>query len=276
VIYQDGYPAGIAEGDLAAAARAKVWADQAGVPIMALAPYYTGLNSLDAQPRQATIRQFLRCVDAAAEIGATRIRVYAGAYQPGDDGWDRKWNALVASLRELGDYAGQRGIALCVENHFNTMTVSAAATANLMRDVASPAVGALYDQANLTFTHDEAFTEAIDLQRPWIRHVHVKDLIFNDPSKPFRANAGNRVTPELRNVRSRIPGQGILDWPAVIADLARNGYDGALSLEYEYRWHPQDLPPPEEGFRTAAEYLAPLLDGQVSRRQPPHAPTTSP
>ena len=44
---------------------------------------------------------------------------------------------------------------LCVENHFGTMTQTAADTARLVREVDYPAVRVLYDQANLTFTHDE-------------------------------------------------------------------------------------------------------------------------
>jgi sugar phosphate isomerase/epimerase len=43
--------------------------------------------------------------------------------------------------------------------------------------------------ANLTFTHCEDFGEAIRLQAPWIRHVHVKDLVFTDPSRPGSAAA---------------------------------------------------------------------------------------
>lgn len=258
VIYQDDYPAGLPEGDLAAASRARAWADKAGVAIVALTPYLNAINSLDGQ-REETLHRFLRCIDAAVEAGASRIRVYAGLFRPADADWGPKWKALVASLRELGDYARERDVLLCVENHFNTMTVSARTTAQLLRDVASPAVGALYDQANLTFTHDEGYEEAIELQQPWIEHVHVKDLVFKDPSKPFTADAPDRVSSDQRNVRSRVPGQGILDWPAILSRLADVGYDGPLSLEYEYRWHSEDLPPPEEGFRAAVVYLEPLL-----------------
>jgi L-ribulose-5-phosphate 3-epimerase len=35
-------------------------------------------------------------------------------------------------------------------------------------------------------------------------------------------------------------------------------------MEYEYRWHPQDLPPPEEGFKRGAEYLRRILANLAS------------
>jgi hypothetical protein len=38
------------------------------------------------------------------------------------------------------------------------------------------------------------------------------------------------------------------------------GYDDVLTLEYEYRWHPQDLPAPEVGFARSATALRALLD----------------
>jgi sugar phosphate isomerase/epimerase len=56
-------------------------------------------------------------------------------------------------------------------------------------------------------------------------------------------------------VRSRVVGEGVLDWFSILKKLTDSGYDGYLSLEYEYRWHPDDLPPPEEGFKISAETL---------------------
>ncbi len=37
------------------------------------------------------------------------------------------------------------------------------------------------------------------------------------------------------------------------------GYDDVLSLEYEYRWHPQDLPDPAIGFKDSALALRKML-----------------
>jgi sugar phosphate isomerase/epimerase len=152
-------------------------------------------------------------------------------------------------------------VLLCVENHFNTITVSAAETVALMQAVASPGVRILYDQANLAFTHNEPYQQAIPLQQPWIAHVHVKDLVFVDPNRPFTADAVARVKAEDRAVRSRVVGEGVLDWPGILASLQAAGYDGYLSLEYEYRWHPQDLPEPAVGFRRSAETLGRMLAG---------------
>jgi L-ribulose-5-phosphate 3-epimerase len=89
--------------------------------------------------------------------------------------------------------------------------------------------------------------------------VHVKDLVFKDPEAPFRASDTARVKAEERAVRSRVVGTGVVPWPDILAELVRRGYDDVLSLEYEYRWHPQDLPDPATGFKDSALALREML-----------------
>jgi sugar phosphate isomerase/epimerase len=260
IIWADDYPAGIPEeNNMAVVNEIKQSADDLGMEIAGLTPYMSDFNHLDPGPRQRDFRRMLACIETAATIRAPHIRVYAGNFKPGDRNRLEKWNWLVDSLHRLGEYAQQAGVLLCVENHFNTMTVSAAETVALVQAVNSPAVRILYDQANLTFTHNEPYEQAIPLQQKWISHVHVKDLVFIDPNKPFSADAVARVKAEDRSVRSRVVGEGILDWAAILSRLKEIGYQSYLSLEYEYRWHPQDLPEPEEGFRRSAETLSKIL-----------------
>ncbi|QLH20584.1 MULTISPECIES: sugar phosphate isomerase/epimerase [Streptomyces] len=260
VIYQNDYRSGLPVGDDAAAAEAARVADDLGVPVVGLAPYTTGLNHEDPAQRRAALDELRATVDCAHRVGATRIRVYAGSW--GADRTDHAghWERLRASLSELAPLAADAGVRLCVENHFGTMTQSAKETARLIREVDSPAVRVLYDQANLTFTHDEAWPEALREQGDLIGHVHVKDLVFTDPDAPFVASETARVKADERAVRSRVVGDGIVPWSDILRAVKQHGYDDVLSLEYEYRWHPQDLPAPAEGFARAARVLRSLLD----------------
>ena len=94
---------------------------------------------------------------------------------------------------------------LCVENHFGTMTQTAADTARLVREIDSAAVRVLYDQANLTFTHDETWQDAFAVQGELIGHVHVKDLVFKDPARGVpRLRHGPR---EGRGTCRQLPGR---------------------------------------------------------------------
>jgi sugar phosphate isomerase/epimerase len=259
IIYQDGYTSGLPQGDRRAALEALKAAEGEGLPIIGLTPYTTAINSLDESEWRGGVDEFRGAIETAHLLGADRVRVYAGSWHPGDTDRDRRWAKLREALQTLAPEAEQAGVRLCVENHFGTMTQTAAETAALVREVAHPAVRVLYDQANLTFTHDETFEEAFAVQGDLIGHVHVKDLVFIDPNAAFRATETARVDASERAVRSRVIGTGVLPWPQILAALLRHGYDDLLSIEYEYRWHPQDLPTPEDGFRESATALRGML-----------------
>ncbi len=259
IIYQDDYRSGLPIGDAAAAAEAARIADGEGVPIIGLTPYTTAINDLDERVRRTAVDELRSAIDTAHAVGATRIRVYAGAWQPDRAGHAEHWAQLVRSLQELSVPAADAGVLLCAENHFGTMTQTAGDTAKLIRAVDSPAVRVLYDQANLTFTHDEDIDAAFAVQGDLIGHVHVKDLVFKDPDAPFVASETARVHADERAVSSRVVGDGSIAWSRALRRLREVGYDDVLTLEYEYRWHPQDLDAPEVGFRRGAEHLRALL-----------------
>lgn len=269
VIYQDGYRSGLRVGDTSAAAEAARVADGEGIPVIGLTPYTTAFNSLNELERVAAVDELRGAIDTAHVLGATRIRIYSGSWQPDRDQHAAHWDRLVHSLRELSVPAAAAGVILCAENHFGTMTQTARDTAALVREVDSPAVRVLYDQANLTFTHDEGVDDAFAVQGDLIGHVHVKDLVFKDPNAPFVASETARVHADERAVISRVVGDGSLDWPRILQRLRGIGYDDVLTLEYEYRWHPQDLDEPEIGFRRGADHIRSLL-AEISRRSADH------
>lgn len=266
VIYQDDYPAAIQPSDPKSAQRAAAAADSEGIPIVALTPYTTSINSLESSSWQEGIDEFRACIEAAHRVGATRVRVYAGSWHPGNTDHDSHWRQLRKALATLAPEAEGAGVTLCVENHFGTMTQTAADTARLVREIDSAAVRVLYDQANLTFTHDETWQEALAVQGDLIGHVHVKDLVFKDPHAAFRATDTARVKAEERAVSSRVVGNGVIPWPDIITQLVQSGYDDVLTLEYEYRWHPQDLPDPAIGFADSGGYIRSLLSEIAARR----------
>jgi sugar phosphate isomerase/epimerase len=264
LIYQDGYRSGLPLRDRRSAQQARRVSDDLGLPIVGMTPYTTAINALDKGEWRAAVDEFRGAIEIAQVVGADRLRVYAGSWQPDQPNHAAHWNQLVAALRTLAPEAADTGIRLCVENHFGTMTQTAVDTARLVREVDHPAVRVLYDQANLTFTHDEPYEQALAIQGDLIGHVHVKDLVFTDPDAPFQAAETARVAASERAVRSRVVGDGIVPWGGILAALSTLGYDDMLTLEYEYRWHPQDLPEPSVGFARGAKALRALLSQPVS------------
>jgi L-ribulose-5-phosphate 3-epimerase len=167
---------------------------------------------------------------------------------------------LIDSLRRLGEEAAEAGVVLAVETHFNTLTCSASETADIVRRVNHPNVLVLYDQPNLEFSEGEKHSQALEILKGLIAMVHVKDLVYKEGiSGGFISSKVVTVDESERRISSRIPGEGIIPWPEILPALAAQGFDDWLSLEYERRWYPHDLPPAAEGMKKGLNYMRSLV-----------------
>lgn len=260
VVVQDGYRSGIScacgREELSSVKKA---AEENHVAISCLTPYNSYFNDLNDDIRAAEIKGIRKVIDACAYLGARFIRIYGGNLQAGDTArLEERRGRLVESMRCLGDQAAEKDVTLVVENHFNTMAVSAKETADLIGEIDHPAVRILYDQANLSFTGNEAYEDAIALQQQYVAYMHIKDLVFKK-NVLFASSAVSHPDESERNVRTRIVGEGVMPWPEILALVKEHGYDGWLSLEYERRWHPDDIPDASIGMKKSADYLKKVL-----------------
>ncbi|MCD8140695.1 MAG: sugar phosphate isomerase/epimerase [Planctomycetaceae bacterium] len=205
IVVQDGYRCALPpkDGHARAEAVASLVADM-GMETSCLTPYASDFNSLDPAARAKAEADLRIVIDYARILRAPFIRIYGGTLLAGDtENYEHKLDNLVDSMRRLGDVAAAAGVTLVLENHFSTMTVSAAAAAMIVGRIAHPAVGILYDQANLTFGKEEDWRTAMDLQHGMIKYVHVKDLRFKNPDAPlYRVQDKHRRS---RNPQHRHP-----------------------------------------------------------------------
>lgn len=263
IIQQDGYQCAIpldASMDYVREVRAKV--DAAGLKVSGVTPYMNLYNSLDEAEREEACAQLRRVIDMAVILGAGAVRIYGGKLVDGEDDADgKKLAQLTKSMRECGDYCKPHGIKLVLENHFGTMTTTAAKTAEIIAAIDHPNVGVLYDQANIAFFPAEEYEEAIELQKDKIYYVHCKDLVYRGgvPQKP-KFTMVSHINEDERTVHSRVPGEGILDWPAILKRLKEIGYDGWISMEYERRWQKIDLPDAREGMKRGGDYIRNIIN----------------
>lgn len=263
IIQQDGYQCAIpldASMDYVREVRAKV--DAAGLKVSGVTPYMNLYNSLDETEREEACAQLRRVIDMAVILGAGAVRIYGGKLVDGEDDADgKKLAQLTKSMRECGDYCKPHGIKLVLENHFGTMTTTAAKTAEIIAAIDHPNVGVLYDQANIAFFPAEEYEEAIELQKDKIYYVHCKDLVYRGgvPQKP-KFTMVSHINEDERTVHSRVPGEGILDWPAILKRLKEIGYDGWISMEYERRWQKIDLPDAREGMKRGGDYIRNIIN----------------
>ncbi len=261
IVIQDNYKSGLpCDCDRDTLQAVKDCAIKNNIKIVCLTPYNSKFNSLDEPTKLSEVKAIEKVIDYCEFLGADRIRIYGGNLSTGEnDLLKEKWDKLVESMKYLGEKAKAKGVTLVVENHFNTMTLTAQQSRDLITDVNSEGVKILYDQANLTFTGGEDYKKAIELQAGLIGHMHVKDLVFHEGNTAFVASDVSHSKESERNVYTRIVGEGIVPWPEILKMVKANGYEDWLSLEYERRWHPDDIPDASIGMKKSIEYLRGII-----------------
>ena len=261
IVIQDNYKSGLpCDCDRDTLQAVKDCAIKNNIKIVCLTPYNSKFNSLDEPTRLSEVKAIEKVIDYCEFLGADRIRIYGGNLSTGEnDLLKEKWAKLVESMKYLGEKAKAKGVTLVVENHFNTMTLTAQQSRDLITDVNSEGVKILYDQANLTFTGGEDYKKAIELQAGLIGHMHVKDLVFHEGNTAFVASDVSHSKESERNVYTRIVGEGIVPWPEILKMVKANGYEDWFSLEYERRWHPDDIPDASTGMKKSMEYLRGII-----------------
>lgn len=262
LVVQDGYKSGIpVECSGAFLRKIKEHAKRRNLEIVCLTPYFSRFNDPDEHVRSMEMDGIRKVIGYASYLGAQYIRIYAGNFsQDETDESGRKRAHLVEAMRILGEEAQKADVKLVLENHFHTMTVSARESISVSEEIAHPAVGILYDQANLTFTGKEHWEQALKLQMHKVFYTHVKDLKFKQGNIAFSSSDVSHPKEEERNVVTRIVGEGEIPWTEILKTMKEKyAYDGWLSLEYERRWHPDDIPDASEGMKKSADYVRAVI-----------------
>ena len=173
----------------------------------------------DAALRVRQTGQAVRLIGLVGELGADVVTLCTGTRDP-DDMWrahpgntvPSAWTDLRRTLDPLLEAAREAGVRLGVEPEAGNVVRDAATAARLLDELGDDApVGIVLDPANLLTSHtvarqDEIIGEAVDLLGARIVGIQAKDV-------PAAYSAA----------RYCAPGTGLLDYPAVFAQLSRVG-----------------------------------------------------
>lgn len=212
----------------------------AGLEIVCLTPYFR--NFIDPAKRESELAAMRKVIDIAAAIGCPNVRCYGGLEPPTPDEHAYYWERTRSGLKEIGLYAADRGVGICIETHGGSLTMSVRDTVRMVEEVGLANVGILFDYPWVSLAGLEGPEDSVELAAPYIRHVHVKDWVVDD--------AGTRAT--------TLFGEGQLEWERVLRALVASGYDGYLSDEYEKYWKAY-LPGPETGMAQDLAVLRRML-----------------
>lgn len=149
-------------GDLPAARKARALCEDHGLAIAAYGSYLRA-GSVDRE-------EIRTAVSTAVELGAPRIRVWAGTVGTAEAGVGDRM-AVTRGLAELADVAAGSGVEIAMEFHRNTLTDDVDSTITLLLDVGAPNL-TTYWQPPVDVSDDECLGQ-LEALMPWLSTVHV-------------------------------------------------------------------------------------------------------
>jgi sugar phosphate isomerase/epimerase len=200
---------------------------------------YTSFVSPLAEERQANVEELRQYVDLAAELDAPYVRTFLGELPADSSIDDSLYEKISDCLNTASEYADSVGVKIAVEPHDDF--VRAPTILPILSRVQHPALRVIWDFGN-AFAAGEGLEEGFRALKNRLAYVQVKDGKGRSPNWTLCP-----------------VGEGDVQLRRAFELLLANGYEGALSVEWEYAWHPE-LDPPEialpAALRTVRELLA--------------------
>jgi inosose dehydratase len=167
---------------------------------------------------------------------------------------DAEWVAYGERLTAFARHTLARGLRLAYHHHMGAYVETADDVARLVA-VTGPEVGLLHDTGHATFAGGDAPTELAKHARRVV-HVHCKDV--RPAVAAMARNRGWSFLDAVLNGVFSTPGEGCVDFAAILAILREAGYRGWLVVEGE-----QDpaVAPPKRYAEMSYRLLRALVDG---------------
>ncbi len=172
-----------------------------------------GVNimSNDCDVRKTSMTNIERGLRAAQGLGVDTMLITPGSLGP-DCYYDEAYFNALTSLRQFAPMVEEIGVSLAVEYVWNWFLVSPLEYRRFLDDVDCPLIGFYFDTGNMVIQgHPEQWVKILGRH---IKKVHLKDFRRSDHSWP-PLTAGD------------------VDFPAVMAELRKIGYDDALLSEVD-------------------------------------------
>jgi len=192
------------------------------------------LHTSDAAERKKQLDEARKFIDLAHELSCPYIRVFPNNLPPEREKEDTI-HLIAEGLSELGNYAKDKSVMVLMETHGDL--VHASDILEVMQLAANPHTGLVWDISNMWTITKEPPSEVYELLKPYIRHTHLKDAKLVNGKLDY-AFLGKGEVPVFE----------------AIDLLAKDGYKGYYSFEWEKLWHPE-IADPELAFADYAQVM---------------------
>jgi sugar phosphate isomerase/epimerase len=190
----------------------------------------------DPDERARQVERQKAAIDLTVQLGAKHCRTLSGQRYPGlsrADGIARTVEGITRSL----DYAGRRGVILCMENHYKDGTWRYPEFAQpedifleIIGQIDSPDFGVQYDPSN-------AFVGGFDPVRflEKVKHrvvtMHASDRYLAPGATLDDLKLGDGTTGYAAALKHGETGKGLNDYDAIFRILSNAGFNGWISVE---------------------------------------------
>lgn len=196
------------------------------------------MHDMDPAKHAAQLDEARRFIDLARQLGAPYVRVFGNEYVK-DVPRDQMVAHIAGALHELGEYARPKGVTVLIESHGDF--TDSPALLEIIQKADSPNVALLWDAHHTFVSGKEQPEDTVAKLGRYIRHTHLKDSVAAGDDR-----------------RYVLTGTGDVPVKRQIAALAKIGYRGFYSFEWEKRWHPE-IEDPEVAFAQYAKIPADYL-----------------
>ena len=213
------------------------------LPITSTVVVSAGLIDFNQPVREFHLQRTKRFLDLAREFESQNLLLVIGEYI-----WQREvippeqqWEWGVECVRELGQYAGERGleIALELEPFRLSLLNSVPEMARFIDDCGLPNVKANVDISHLVLS--DASPADLQILRGRAAHAHISDC-------------DGKVHGDLP------PGRGVVKFAPYLQAIKELGFDGTISIELEYSPDPSKIVEWVEEAYQATDALMQQLD----------------
>ncbi|MEM7534906.1 MAG: sugar phosphate isomerase/epimerase family protein [Chloroflexota bacterium] len=211
---------GIIPSDMSAQRRAEVKqvVKDTGVGIIGLG-VSTRFSSPDADQRAAMLDELKRYLELANDLEAPMVRTFGGQVAEGQT-VEQTIDWVAESLAAAMPTAEAQGVTVLLETHDGFSRGQE--VAGVMAQVTNSRLAAVWD-VHHPFRMREAIEDTWNFIGDRVAHIHLKDARLKEDG----------------SWQLVLMGEGEVPCQAIVNLLHQNGYQGAITAEWEQKWHPE-------------------------------------
>lgn len=196
---------------------------------------------LTTRPFEETEREFIKHRDFLYEMGAKVIvvseqgrsvqgKIDVSVIDEKPIFTEGEWTLLINGLEKLGELANEKNMAIVYHHHMGTGVQTTAEIKRLMDNTDPMKVSLLFDTGHLVLSGEDPVSIYRDY-KDRIKHIHFKDIRKDEMSK-VRSEKMSFLLGVREGVFT-VPGDGMIDFNPIWAEIEESGYDGWIVVEAE-------------------------------------------